>query len=209
VSAHDASSRPPLSASDFFRNDVATVGLAARLLDRALRIADGGPRPFYQAAVVSLAMTSMLATAIAALIRPRGPLPQAQREMIAIALAGAGLSAVLALASLTGAGRPRPVTWLDRIAAPRERAAIWLALAAWFPFLLLVAYYRAKTAFPPPVRYVYMPYDDKRWETTAYLLGVLAPAIWLAMAARILVVARGKPRTWRAWLTGLFAGALR
>jgi hypothetical protein len=54
-----------------------------------------------------------------------------------------------------------------------------------------------------------MPYDDKRWETTAYLLGVLAPAIWLAMAARILVVARGKPRTWRAWLTGLFAGALR
>jgi hypothetical protein len=209
VSAHDASSRPPLAASDFFRNDVATVGLAARLLDRALRIADGGPRPFYQAAVVSLAMTSMLATAIAALIRPRGPLPQAQREMIAIALAGAGLSAVLALASLTGAGRPRPVTWLDRIAAPRERAAIWLALAAWFPFLLLVAYYRAKTAFPPPVRYVYMPYDDKRWETTAYLLGVLAPAIWLAMAARILVGARGKPRTWRAWLTGLFAGALR
>ena len=84
---------------------------------------------------------------------------------------------------------------------------MWLALAAWLPFLLLVAYYRAKTAFPAPARYVYMPYDDKRWETTAYLLGVLAPAIWLTTAARVLVVGRGKPPTWRAWLTGLFAGA--
>lgn len=206
MSAQDAPSRQPLAASDFFRND-ATAGWAARLLDRTLRIVDRGPQPFYQAAIVSLAVTSMLVTAIAAVIRPQGPLPQAQREMIVIALAGAILSGVLALASLAGTGRPRPVTWLDRIAAPRERAAIWLALAAWFPFLLLVAYYRAKTAFPPPVRYVYMPYDDKRWETTAYLLGVIAPAIWLAMAARILVVGRNKPRTWRAWLTGLFAGA--
>jgi hypothetical protein len=208
VSAHDASSRQPLAASDFFRTD-ATAGLAARLLDRTLRIVDSGPRPFYQAAVVSLAVTSMLATAIAALIRPRGPLPQAQREMIAIALAGAALSAVLMLASLAGAGRPRPPGWLDRVAAPRDRAAIWLALAAWFPLLLLVAYYRAKTAFPPPVRYVYMPFDDKRWETTAYLLGVLAPPVWLTMAARVLAVGRGKPRAWRGWLTGLFRGARR
>ena len=60
------------------------------------------------------------------------------------------------------------------MAPPWDRAAIWLALAVWFPFLLLVVYYRAKATFPPPVRYVYFPYDDKRWETTAYLLGVLA-----------------------------------
>jgi hypothetical protein len=108
------------------------------------------------------------------------------------------------LASLTAAGRSRPVTWLDRVVAPRERAAIWLALAAWFPFLLAVVYYRAKATFPPPVRYLYFPFDDKRWETGAYLLAVLAPAIWLTAAARVLAVGRGRPLTWRAWLAGLF-----
>jgi hypothetical protein len=88
--------------------------------------------------------------------------------------------------------------------APRERAAIWLALAAWFPFLLVVVYYRAKATFPPPVRYVYFPFHDKRWETAAYLLGVLAPIIWLTTAAQVLAVGRGRPPTWRAWFTGLF-----
>jgi hypothetical protein len=53
-------------------------------------------------------------------------------------------------ASLTAGGRSRPVTWLDGVVAPRERAATWLALAAWFPFLLVVACYRAKATFPPP-----------------------------------------------------------
>lgn len=208
MSAHDASSRRPLAAGDFFRND-ATAGWTARLLDRTLRIVDGGPRPFFQAAVASLAVTSLLVTVIAAVIRPRGPLPQAQREMIVIAVAGAALSAVLAATSVAGACQSRLAAWLDRMAAPRDRAAIWLALAAWFPLLALVAYYRARTAFPPPVRYVYMRFDDKRWETTAYLLGAVAPAVWLAMATRILAVGRGKPRTWRAWLTALFHGALR
>ena len=88
--------------------------------------------------------------------------------------------------------------------APRELSAIWLALAAWFPFLLIVVYYRAKAMFPPPVRYLYFPYDDKRWETAAYLLGVVAPVIWLTAAARVLAVGRGQPPTWRAWFTGLF-----
>jgi len=177
---------------------------ANRWLDRTLRIVDDGPEPFYRAAVTSLAVTSMLAMAIAALIRPQGPLPQTQRQMMAVALMGAGLSAVLGLASRAGAGRSRSGTWLDRVAPPRDRAAIWLALAAWFPFLLVVVYYRAKATFPPPVRYVYFPYDDKRWETTAYLLGVLAPAIWLTTAARVLAVGRCHPRTWRAWGAGLF-----
>ena len=179
------------------------------MLDRTLRLVDEGPRPFYQAAVVSLAVTSVLAMAIAALIRPQGPLPETQRLMIAVALAGAGLSAVLGRASLAGTGRSRPGTWLDRVAAPSDRAAIWLALAAWFPFLLVVVYYRAKATFPPPVRYVYFPYDDKRWETTAYLLGVLGPALWLTTAARVLIVGRGKPPTWGAWLTRLFRGSRR
>ena len=177
---------------------------AATWLGRTLEIVDEGPRPFARAAVVSLAVTSLLAAAMAALIRPQGPLPGAQRQMIVIALAGAVLSAVLWLA---GAGRSRPGTWLDRVAAPGDRAAIWLALAVWFPFLLLVVYYRAKATFPPPAQYVYMRYDDKRWETTAFLLGVLAPGISLITAARVLSVGRGQPPTWRAWLTGLFRGA--
>jgi hypothetical protein len=129
--------------------------------------------------------------------------------MIVIALAGAGLSSVFWLVSLAGTGRSRPGTWLDRVAAPGDRAAIWLALAVWFPFLLLVVYYRARATFPPPAQYVYMRYDDKRWETTAFLLGVLAPAISLITAARVLSVGRGQPPTWRAWLTGLFIGAPR
>jgi hypothetical protein len=129
--------------------------------------------------------------------------------MIAGALAGLGLSAVLGLASLAAAGKSRRTAWLDRVLDPQERAAIWLALAAWFPFLLVVVYYRAKATFPPPVRYVYFPYDDKRWVTAAYLLGVLAPVIWLTTAARVLAVGRGHPPTWRAWLTGLFSGSRR
>lgn len=211
VSAKDASGGWPLTPSDGFTRHThgELAGRAARWLDRTLRIVDDGPRPFYQAAVVSLAVTSVLAMAIAALIRPQGPLPETQRQMMAVALAGAGLSAILALASRAGVDLSRPAAWLDRMAAPRDRAAIWLALAVWLPFLLLVVYYRAKTTFPPPVRYVYFPYDDKRWETTAYLLGVLAPAILLTTAARVLVVGRGKPPTWRAWLSGLFRGSRR
>jgi hypothetical protein len=177
---------------------------ADRWLDRALRIVDEGPRPFYGAAVVSLGATSVLAVAVAALVRPAGPLPGSQRHLIAGALVGLGLSAVLGLASLAAAGRSPRATWLDRVVAPRERAAIWLALAAWFPFLLVVVYYRAKATFPPPVRYVYFPFHDKRWETAAYLLGVLAPIIWLTTAAQVLAVGRGRPPTWRAWFTGLF-----
>jgi len=186
-----------------------TSGRAARWLDRTLRIVDEGPRPFYRAAVISLAATSVLAMAVAALIRPHGSLPGTQRQMIASALAGLCLSAILRLASLVAAGRSPSGTWLDRVAPPRERAAIWLALAVWFPFLLVVVYYRARATFPAPVRYVYFPYDDKRWETAAYLLGVLAPAILLTVASRVLIVGRGKPPTWRAWFTGLFPGSRR
>jgi hypothetical protein len=152
-------------------------------------------------------VTSALMVVIAAFVRPPGgPLFGTQRHTTALALTALCLSGVLGLASLTAGGRSRPVTWLDGVVAPRERAAIWLALAAWFPFLLVVAYYRAKATFPPPARYLYFPFDDKRWETGAYLLAVLAPAIWLTAAARVLAVGRGRPLTWRAWFTGLFRG---
>jgi len=179
-------------------------GRAARWLGRMLRVVDEGPRPFYRAAVVSLGVTSVLAMGVAAFIRPRDSLPAAQWHLITGALAGLWLSAILGLASLAAAGRFRQAAWLDRMVAPRERAAIWLALAAWFPLLLVVVYYRARATIPPPVRYVYFPYDDKRWETAAYLLGVIAPVTLLTTAARVLSVARGMPPTWRAWFTGLF-----
>jgi hypothetical protein len=75
--------------------------------------------------------------------------------------------------------------------------------------VLVVVYYRVLATIPPPVRYVYFPFDDKRWETAAYLLGVLAPVIVLVTAARVLLIARGRPSTWRAWFTGLFLGSPR
>ena len=165
---------------------------------------NGGPRPFYRAAIASLAVTSVLALALASFIRPPGSLLGTQRHMIIGALVGLWISTVLGTASLVADGRTRPPAWLDRVVAPRERAAVWLALAAWFPLLLIVVYYRAKATFPPQVRYIYSPYDDKRWITAAYLLGTLAPVIWVTTAARVLTVGRGHPQTWRAWFTGLF-----
>jgi len=186
-------------------------GRAARWLDRALRIVDGGPRPCYRAAIVSLGVTSALAVGVAILGGPPGSLSTAAKIMIAIALACLSVSVALWLASRSGppAGRPRPAARLDRLVAPRERAALWLALTAWFPLLLVVVYYRARAAFPPPVQYLYFPFEDKRWVTAAYLLGVIAPAILLITAARVLLIAESRPPTWRAWFTGLFLGSPR
>lgn len=85
------------------------LGRAARWLDRTLRIVNEGPRPFYRAAVVSLAVTSVLMMGVAALVQPRGgPLPGTQRHLIALALAAFCLSGVLGMASLAAAGRFRP-----------------------------------------------------------------------------------------------------
>jgi hypothetical protein len=173
-------------------------------LDWMLRIVDKGPRPFYRAAIVSLAVTSVLAMTIAALVRPPGPLLWPQQDMIAGALAALCLSAVLGIASLAMASRSRPAVWLDRVVAPQERAAIWLALAAWFPFLLVVVFFRAEATFPPSVQWLYYGFTDKRWVSACYLLGVLGPMIFLTTAARVLTVGRGHPPTWRAWFAGLF-----
>ena len=174
----------------------------ARWLDRALRVVAAGPRPFYRAAVVSLGVTSLLAAAVAEVTKPHGPLPASQRHMIDAAVAALCVSAVLGLASLVAGRRMRPPAWLDRVLAPRERAAVWLAVAAWLPFLLLIVYYRAKATFPPPAKYLYSPFDDKRYDTAEFLLGVLAPVLFLVTAARVLAIGRERPATWRAWLAG-------
>jgi hypothetical protein len=175
----------------------------ARWLDRALGLVDAGPRPFRLAAVVSLAVTSLLAMMIADFVRRPGPLSGSQRHIFAGALVAFCVSAAFGLTTLA-LRRVRPPAWLDRVIAPRERAAIWLALAAWFPFLLIVVYYRSRATFPHTVHYLYSPFDDKRWETAAFLLGTLAPAVLVITAARVLAVGRDQPPTWRAWFTGLF-----
>jgi hypothetical protein len=124
--------------------------------------------------------------------------------MIMAGLAGLCLCAALGIASLPLRGRPRP-PWADRVVAPRERAAIWLALAAWFPFLLIVGYFRAGATFPPSVVWLTFGYTDKRWVAAAYLLGAVAPMLFLIAASRVLTVARDQPASWRAWLAGLLA----
>ena len=172
-------------------------------LEMMLRMVDAGPRPFYRAAIVALGVTSVLATAIASSVRPAGRLPWQQREMIVVFLATSCLSVVLGLASLALRGKPRPVAWLDRVVAPQERAAVWLALAAWIPFLLVVVYYTARSTFPVTVRWLYYGFEDKRWITTTYLLGAIGPMVCLTLAARVLTVGRGHPATLRAWLAGL------
>lgn len=123
--------------------------------------------------------------------------------MIEAGLAVLCLSVALGIASLTLRGRAAPAR-LDRAVPPRQRAAIWLALAAWFPFLLIVVHYRADATFPAAVRWINFGYTDKRWETAAYLLGALAPMLWLIIAARVLEAGRDRPSSWRAWLAGLF-----
>jgi hypothetical protein len=172
------------------------------LLGRAVRIVAAGPRYFYRSALASLAATCLLAIPIAVDVRPPGPLPRPQQVMIAAALAGLCLVVLLALAGLVWPpGRRGP--GLDRIAAPEQRAAIWLALTAWFPLLLVVAYLRARATLPPSVVWIAFGYLDKRWVTSAYMLGILAPMLLLVVAARVLAAGRERPRSWRSWLSGL------
>jgi hypothetical protein len=175
---------------------------APHRLHRVLGIVNGGPLPFYRAALVSLTVTSALVTVIALRIRPHGLSAAPQREMSHAALAVLCLSVALGFASLLLRGRVRPA-WLDRAVAPQERAAIWLALAAWLPFLAIVAYYRAKATFPPSVHWINFGYDDKRWITAAYLLCALALMLFLVAAAHVLNVGRDHPQSWRAWFAGL------
>jgi hypothetical protein len=171
-------------------------------LGRAMRIVDAGPRYFYRSALVSLAVTCLLAIPIALQVRPSGALPRSQQATIAAALAGLCVVVFLTLAALRWPPSRRGL-WLDRIASPEQRAAIWLALTAWFPLLLVVAYFKAKATLPPTVVWIAFGYLDKRWVTSAYLLGALAPMLMLVAAARVLAAGREHPRTWLSWLSGL------
>ena len=92
---------------------------------------------------------------------------------------------------------------LDRLVDPEQRAAVWLALAVWFPLLLVVAYYRAKSTLPSSVVWISFGYLDKRWVTACYLVCALAPILLIIAAARVLTAGRSHPLTWRAWLSAL------
>src|ERR1700722_3491734 len=171
-------------------------------LGRALRAVDSGPRAFGRAALASLAATRVLLMAVALSVRPRGVLPQPQREVLLAGLAGLALAAVLVLASACWPAGKR-TSLLDRVAAPDQRAAIWLGLACWFPALLVAAYYRARSAFPPSVHWIAFGYLDKRWVAAGYLICALLPMLLLVAAARVLAVGRQHPASWRAWLVAL------
>jgi len=171
-------------------------------LARAMRIVDAGPRYLYRSALASLAITCLLAIPIALLVRPPGVLPTPQQATIAIALAGLGVVVLLTRAALRWPPGRRGRRF-GRIVAPEQRAAIWLALTAWFPLLLVVAYLRARATQPPAVGWIAFGYLDKRWVTAAYLLGALAPMLLLVAAARVLAAGREHPASWRSWLAGL------
>lgn len=72
-----------------------------------------------------------------------------------------------------------------------------------FPFWAIVAYYRAEATVPPAVRWINFGYTDKRWETYAFLLGAIAPLLFLVVAAGVLRAGRHRPASWRAWLRGM------
>jgi hypothetical protein len=167
-----------------------------------MRVVDAGPRYFYRSALASLAVTCSLAILIVRHVRPPGPLPGAQQTTITLALAGLCVVAFLALAGFCRLCGVRG-RWLDRVAAPDQRAAIWLALTGWFPLLLVPAYLRARATLPQTVTWINFGYLDKRWVTSTYLVGALAPMLLLVVAARVLVAGRGRPPTWRSWLRGL------
>lgn len=183
----------------------AAPGLSA--LDRALMVVDAGPRPFYRAALVSLAATCLLAIGICLDEKQAGPVAGPQREMIIAALAGLVIASGAGLASVLGRSQPE-FPRLDALVAPETRAAGWLALTAWFPFLTLVAHYRAEATLGPSVHWIGFGFLDKRWVTALYLLGALAPMIFLVAAARFLQAGRDHPATWRAWFRGLAPAGL-
>ena len=174
----------------------------SRSLERALRVVDAGPVWLYRAALASLAATCVLAIGIALYVRPAGHLLRPQKEIILLGLLGLFAVGVLILIAVIWPA-PRRAAFLDRLVAPDQRAAIWLALAVWFPFLLIAAYYRCKATLPSPIVWISFGFMDKRWVTATYLLGALAPMLVVVAAARVLAAGRAHPPSWRAWFREL------
>jgi hypothetical protein len=171
-------------------------------LSRALHVVDAGPLYFYRAAVVSVAATCFLAIAIALVVRPPGAMHRPQHYLILAGLLGLCLIAVLMVGAVARPAERRSAA-LDRLIAPQQRAAIWLAVAVWCPLLLIAAYYLALSTMPAHVVWIAFGYMDKRWITATYLAGALAPMPLLILSARVLAAGRDHPDSWRAWFRAL------
>ncbi len=171
-------------------------------LARALRIVEAGHRYFYRAALISLTGTCLLTIMIAMTVRPAGPMRRPQQDMILGAMVCLCLVAVLAVSAVTWPAGRRSVA-LDRLVPPGQREAIWLAFAVWCPFLLIAVNYLADSTLPTKVVWIGFGYLDKRWVTTTYLLGALAPMPLLVAASRVLAAGRGRPVSWLAWFRAL------
>jgi hypothetical protein len=177
---------------------------ARRSLGWFLRAVDAGTGPFARAAAISLGATAILSIAITLAVRPPGSLPRSQTVVIGIALAALCLVGMLGVVSMWWPADSR-ARLLDRVAAPATRAAIWLSLAVWFPLLLISAYLKARATEPPTVEWLAFGFLDKRWETSVYLLGTLAPMLLVVAAVRVLDAGREHPESWRAWLKSAVA----
>ncbi len=153
--------------------------------------------------MISLAVTSVIGIAVALTIRPAGALPAPQRDIIEASVVVLCAIVIVVLTALIRPIRTAIVGILDRLVPATERAAIWLALTAWFPTLLIIAYFRAKATLPPAVVWIAFGFLDKRWETSACLLGALAPMLLLVAAARLLATGRRHPQAWRSWLADI------
>jgi len=85
--------------------------------------------------VASLGLSAVAAAAVAAFVRPPGALPATHKVLFAIAGAALGLSVACVLVARL---RRRP-SRLDSVIPPGTQSSILLALAAWFPLLLVSA----------------------------------------------------------------------
>ncbi len=171
-------------------------------LAMALRIVEAGPRYFFRAALLSVTVTCLLTIIIAMTVHPAGPMRRPQQDMILVAVVCLCLVAAFAVSAIAwpAAGR---LAVLDRLVAPEQREAIWLAFAVWIPFLLVAEIYLADSTLPTKVVWISFGYLDKRWVTATYLLGALVPMLLLVTASRVLAAGRGRPETWRAWLRAM------
>ena len=172
-----------------------------RALAKAQQVVDAGPAPLFRAALASFALTATLTLVIAVVVRPAGAFPRSQQVLIGVALSALCVLGAIGVGSLWWRGESRTRV-LDRIAPPTTRAATWLALAVWFPLMLIPIYLSARSDEPSSTPWLPFPlgHMDKRWETSTYFLGTLAPMLLLVGATRVLEVGSAHPETWGSWL---------
>jgi hypothetical protein len=180
------------------------ISVRVRML--AIGFVDGAPRSFERLLAKSALATAVISLVIAFLVRPHGTLPGRQEVIVAGALFAICVVCAAYIASISGVGG------LARFAGKRvldnTRAGIAFALAVWFPLLLIPVYLCARSTEPPSQTWLGFGFMDKRWETSMYMLGTLAPMLLLLGASRLIDVGRAHPESWRRWAQDTFSGAV-